>query len=217
MHDLAAAAAINRDGYDRIAAQWDAARSTFHGREADYLDLLLNGLPAGALVLDLGCGTGRPMAEAVLARGLLVVGVDQSRRLLDLAARRFPQATWIESDIAAPDLGARLPLGAFDAALAWDALFHLPRETHEPLVRRVAALLKHGARFMTTAGGSPRESAFTDTMFGATFFYDSHAPEETVALLDRAGLRPLLVEVMNSPDGGRDKGRIAIVAEKAAR
>ena len=214
MQDLAAA--INRESYDRIAARWDAARSAFHGREADYLDRLLHGLSGASPVLDLGCGTGRPMAEAVLARGYRVVGVDQSRELLNLAARRFPQAAWIEADIAAPDLPARLPHLTFGASLAWDSLFHLPRELHEPLVRRIAALLAPGGRLMITAGGSADQPAFTDTMFDAMFFYDSHAPEETVAMLERAGLRPLLVDVMNAPDGGRDKGRIAVIAEKDA-
>jgi cyclopropane fatty-acyl-phospholipid synthase-like methyltransferase len=208
--------ALNRESYDRIAARWDAARSAFHGREAVYLDLLLTGLAAGADVLDLGCGTGRPMAEAALARGHRVVGVDQSRELLARAAQRFPGAAWIEADITASDLASRVPPGPYAAALCWDALFHLPRALHEPLAAAVAAMLAPGGRFMITAGGSANHPAFTDTMFDATFFYDSHAPDETVALLARAGFRTLLVDVMNAPDGQRDKGRIAIVAEKAA-
>jgi SAM-dependent methyltransferase len=216
MHDHAAAAALNRDSYDRIAARWDAARSAFHGREAAYLDLVLRGAPAHAMVLDLGCGTGRPMAEAVLARGHRVVGVDQSRGLLARAAQRFPDATWIEADIASPDLASRLPTGSYAAALCWDALFHLPRALHEPLAARVAALLAPRGRLTITAGGSTHHPAFTDTMFDATFFYDSHPPDETVAMLERAGFRTILVEVMNEPDGKRDKGRIAVVAEKAA-
>lgn len=216
MQDHAAAAALNRKSYDRIAARWDAARSAFHGREAAFLDLFLNGISAPAMVLDLGCGTGRPMAEAVLARGHRLVGVDQSRELLARAAQRFPDATWIEADIAAPDLPTRLPPGPYSAALCWDALFHLPRALHEPLAVAVAALLAPRGRFMLTAGGSAHHPAFTDTMFDETFFYDSHSPDETVAMLERVGFRAVLVEVMNEPDGKRDKGRIAVVAEKAA-
>lgn len=216
MLDHAAAAALNRDSYDRIAAQWDAARSACNGREAACLDLLLRDVATLASILDLGCGTGRPMAEAVLARGHRVVGVDQSRELLARAAQRFPEATWIEGDIAAPDLASRLPPGPYAAALCWDALFHLPRELHEPFAARIAALLAPGGRLMITAGGSAHQAAFTDTMFDATFFYDSHSPDETVAMLERAGFRPLRVDVMNVPDGRRDKGRIAVVAEKTA-
>ncbi len=156
------------------------------------------------------------MAEAVLARGHRVVGIDQSRELLGRAARRFPDATWIEADIGGPGLEFRLPPGRYAAALCWDALFHLPRELHEPLAAAVAALLAPRGRFMLTAGGSAHHPAFTDTMFDATFFYDSHSPDGTVALLERAGFRAILVEIMNVPDGKRDKGRIAVVAEKVA-
>jgi ubiquinone/menaquinone biosynthesis C-methylase UbiE len=88
---------MNRESYNRIARQWDQARSSFYGRERDYLDALLAGLPASSPILDLGCGTGRPLAEYVLARGHSITGVDQAAELLALARARFPNAAWIES------------------------------------------------------------------------------------------------------------------------
>ena len=53
---------INRESYDSVAREWDAARASFHGSERRYLDAMLEGLAAPARILDLGCGTGRPMA-----------------------------------------------------------------------------------------------------------------------------------------------------------
>ena len=52
-------------------------------------------------------------------------------------------------------------------------------------------------------------------MFGATFFYDSYPPEETLSLLHRLGFEPFVTEVMNELAIGRDKGRYAIVAQLA--
>lgn len=74
-------------------------------------------------------------------------------------------------------------------------------------------MLTAGGRLMFTCGGSAHP-AFTDTMFGATFFYDSHPPETVLAILDRVGFRPVIAEFMNPPTEGRDKGRYAVVAEK---
>jgi hypothetical protein len=52
-------------------------------------------------------------------------------------------------------------------------------------------------------------------MFGQEFYYDSHAPDEAERLIHDMGCRIVLAEYLNRPDGGRDKGRYAMVAEKA--
>jgi cyclopropane fatty-acyl-phospholipid synthase-like methyltransferase len=202
---------MNRESYNAIAAAWDEARRGFVGRERHYVDTLLEGLPARARVLDAGCGTGRPLADYILSRGHDVVGVDQSERLLELARARFPAARWVHSRLEdfAP------AAGAFDAIVCWDALFHIPREHHETILGRFARALAPGGRLMLTAGGSAHP-AFTDTMFGHEFFYDSHSPERLTSILGGVGFTIVIGEFMNQPTGGRDKGRYAIVAERRA-
>jgi 2-polyprenyl-3-methyl-5-hydroxy-6-metoxy-1,4-benzoquinol methylase len=55
-------------------------------------------------VLDAGCGTGRVAIE--LARhGITVVGVDADASMIDTARRRSTDVEWVESDVAALDLG----------------------------------------------------------------------------------------------------------------
>jgi cyclopropane fatty-acyl-phospholipid synthase-like methyltransferase len=200
---------LNRASYDAIATDWDGARSRLRDAEQRILDLLLRDLPPGAAVLDLGCGTGRPIAEQIAARGLVVTGVDQSSRMLALARARLPHATWIESRIE--DF---VPPPIFAAAIAWDSLFHVPREHHGVVMRRVRAALPRGGRFALTAGGSANP-AFTDTMLGQTFFYDSHPPDVATTLLSAAGFAITHEEFLDRPTGGRDKGRYVIVAAAA--
>lgn len=198
---------MNRASYDAIAADWDAARTRLSGAERRILDLLLADAAPGASVLDLGCGTGRPIAEDLDARGFAVTGVDQSPRMLGIARTRLPDATWIESRIedfaAAP--------GAFAAVIAWDSMFHVAREHHEEVFRRVRVALSRGGRFALTVGGSAH-AAFTDTMLGRPFFYDSHPPDGALALVAAAGFTIVHGEFLNLPTSGRDKGRFAIVA-----
>jgi SAM-dependent methyltransferase len=79
---------MNRDSYNEIAASWDEARTAFAGRERDYLDTFLSSLPVPSPILDLGCGTGRPIAEYILAgvinrRALIRQQVYWNRRVLD--------------------------------------------------------------------------------------------------------------------------------------
>jgi SAM-dependent methyltransferase len=200
---------MNKESYDRIAPAWDRARVGFYGRERDYVDVLLEGLPAGSEVLDLGCGTGRPIAEYVLARGHCVTGVDQAGELLAIARMHFPQAHWIESR-----LENFIPRQEYAAIVCWDTLFHVERSVHAELLARMARSLARGGRLMITVGGSAHP-AFTDTMFGERFFYDSHPPDRVLAMLGELGFEPLIAEFMNEPTTGRDKGRYAIVAERS--
>lgn len=200
---------MNRESYNLIAPQWDAARNAFFGRERVYLDAMLATAPAGSTILDMGCGTGRPMAEHIVAQGLRVLGVDQSEALLDIARSKLPGERWVLSTMEAFE-----PDQACHGALLWDSLFHVLRTDHEPILRKVVNALVPGTRLMLTVGGSVHP-AFTDTMFGQTFSYDSNTPEESEQILARLGCRIVIGEFMNLPDGGRDKGRYAIVAEKA--
>lgn len=200
---------MNRDGYDSIASQWDTARSKFSGREIEYLDAFLDGLTVPSGILDLGCGTGRPIAESLLERGHRVTGVDQSAGMLELARKRLPAGIWIESRIE--DFESAEP---YDGIVCWDAMFHIERGCHDYLIHRMAGMLVAGGRLMLSFGGSDHP-AFTDTMYGETFFYDSHPPEVELEILRSSGFELLISEFTNVPDGGRDKGRYVVVARLA--
>ncbi len=200
--------ALNRRSYDAIASRWDAARVRLSAPELRFLHALVRDLPPRARILDLGCGSGRPMAEHLLAAGFAVTGVDQSSALLELARTRYPAGEWIESALEHYE-----PQRRFGAAIAWDSLFHVPRREHLPIFRRVCASLACAGRFMLTVGGSAHPP-FTDEMFGEPFFYDSHPPEVALALLHAAGFEVETHEFLNAPTSGRDKGRVAILARR---
>jgi SAM-dependent methyltransferase len=198
---------VNHYSYNQIAAAWDEARNTF-GRERKYFDAFLEGVPVPSSFLDLGCGTGRPVAEHLLSLGHRVTGVDQAEELLALARERFPQGRWIEARLEEYE-----PAEKYAGVICWDALFHIPRETHERILARAAGCLDPGGRLVLSVGGSEHQ-AFTDTMLGETFFYDSHQPERVVEILGSLGFEMLVAEFLDLPTSGRDKGRFAIVASK---
>ncbi len=199
-------ARMNRDSYDAIALEWDAVRTTLSPAEARVFALLCDGLQPNAHVLDLGCGTGRPIAERLADRQLRVTGVDQSANMLELARLRLPDHRWVLAAIE-----TYFPVQQFAAAVAWDSLFHVPRAEHSPIFARVRACLPIGGRFALTVGGS-NHAPFTDIMLGQRFSYDSHPPEAAMDLLRSHGFEVLHSEFLNPPTTGRDKGRFAIVA-----
>lgn len=197
---------LNRASYDAIASRWDGVRSQLTPAEHRIIEHMLEGADAATAVLDLGCGTGRPIAQHIVARGFRLTGVDHAPAMLRLATQHLPEQTWVLASLEDFE-----PDGDFNAAIAWDSLFHVPRAAHAKIFARVRQALASGARFALTIGGSA-QPAFTDTMLGRTFYYDSHPPGHTVTLLERHGFVILHSEYLNPPSEGRDKGRFAIVA-----
>lgn len=138
--------------YDRTAREWAEARGRELRLEAAWLDRFIATLPAQGTVLDLGCGTGEPIARALLERGFRVSGVDAAPAMLAIARERlpaaaFPQAEWIEADMRALALGRR-----FDAVLAWHSFFHLGADDQRAMFPVFAAHAAPGAMLMFTSG-----------------------------------------------------------------
>ena len=98
----------------------------------------------GRSVLDVGCGHGW-LAEALLAAGAQVVGIDGSSALLSTARQRCPTAEFIEWDLAKglPPLEQH-----FDRVLSHMVLMDLPDIA--PLIRSVRAALTAAGTFIFT-------------------------------------------------------------------
>jgi len=197
---------MNLESYNAIAEQWELHRTQLSAPEAEILPMVTENLAPNSLLLDLGCGTGQPVAKYFADAGFRIVGVDQSPAMLARAKQRLPHHQWILSTIE--DFP---PIEHVGAVIAWDSLFHIPRERHAGILQRVRSTLTVGGRFALTVGGS-EHPAFVDAMFGHSFFYDSFPPEQVSALLEAAGFRIVRASYLNHPDGARDKGRVALVA-----
>jgi SAM-dependent methyltransferase len=195
--------------YDPIADRFHAARTRLQPKEVEYLSLLLDPLAEGSTILDLGCGTGQPIATSIASRGHQVVGVDGSEAMLAIARKQLPAHRWIHGWIEQVELDE-----TFAAVVCWDSLFHLPRHHHEPVIRKIHRWLAPGGRLMVSSGGvvDDHGSGFTDTMFGHEFFYDSLSPQRMVAVMEESGFDILVAEMCDPPDGGRNKGKWATVA-----
>ena len=78
--------------YERHAEAWDRVRAADPTRERAWIERFVAHLPVGGAVLDLGCGSGQPIARDLLARGFAVIGIDASPTLVATCRRRFPAA-----------------------------------------------------------------------------------------------------------------------------
>lgn len=180
------------NGYEAIADRFVAARSAIG---SDVVRDWATTLPAGAAIVDIGCGSGWPVATTLTAAGHRVAGIDPSPTLLAAFRRALPQA-----DIACEAVeDSRFFDRRFDAAVAIGLLFLLPETAQAALIGRVGQVLKPGDRFLF---GAPRIACtWRDTLTGRT----SRSLGETAyrGLLADAGLH---LSANYRDNGGNDYG-----------
>jgi cyclopropane fatty-acyl-phospholipid synthase-like methyltransferase len=189
--------------YDLIAVRWAQDRADGSFRERLYLDRFAALAAPGAHLLDLGFGSGKPIARYLLDRGFQITGVDASREMLRLGAINCPEAELVSQDILEFQPGQR-----FGGMIAWDSLFHIAKHRHAALFRSMLQWLEPGCPLLLSLGGSDDE--FTDSMYGAEFFYSGYAPATNIALLREAGFDIVVADV----DDSSSKGHMAIICRK---
>jgi SAM-dependent methyltransferase len=107
----------------------------------DRLRKFADRFPAGAHVVDLGCGDGR-FLRLLEARGVRATGVDQSAAALDECVRAGLTA------VRADAVAYLRQHGPFDGIFSAGLLEHLDRADVETLVARAAAQLSPGGLFL---------------------------------------------------------------------
>jgi SAM-dependent methyltransferase len=179
--------------YERHARAWDTRR----GRslmEKPWLDAFAELLAPGAPVLDLGCGSGEPMAAHLAGRGFRVTGVDSAPALIGICRARFPEQEWIDGDMRTLSLDRR-----FDGVIAWDSFFHL---AHDDQRRMFAVFAEHaapGAALLFTSG--PAHGEAMGEFEGEPLYHASLDPAEYRALLAAHGFG-VVRHVVEDPECG---------------
>lgn len=168
-----------KNAYDRICETWDDARRKRPVDKCivDYADKLKK----GSHILDVGCGSGYPIAEYFSYRGFVVRGIDISENMikkaksLNLANAAFEVCDFL--DFVSEE--------KYDAVVAFDSLFHVEYSRQKYVFKKAAELLKSGGLFLFTYGKKDGEIA--GEMFGEKFYYSSLDFEETKDCLVKNG------------------------------
>ena len=141
--------ADNSSGYEEVAAAFIAGRGSGKGAGigVSVVAQWASTLPAGAAVLDLGCGTGDPITRIFIERGFKVYGVDASPSMVAAFQARFPS---VSVQCAAAEDSDFFGL-SFDAVVSWGLLFLLEEEVQRKLIAKAAGALRQGGKFLFTA------------------------------------------------------------------
>jgi SAM-dependent methyltransferase len=172
---------IVEDGYDRIARRYAEWASGGDEVRAWFLDEVLQRLPAGSEVLELGCGSGT--AAAALADGRSYTGVDLSAGQLAMARERVPDLTYLRGDLTT----ISFPDEAFDAVVAFWVFNHVPRAEQAPAFARIFRWLRPGGRLMLSLGAGETDDEVQDDFLGVPMFFAGFEPDANERSLLDAG------------------------------
>jgi SAM-dependent methyltransferase len=209
-HDHASARHIVATGYDQIAETYPDWASRVRGRAREhYTQVVLDRLPDGATVLDLGCATGELLTKQ-LAERFTVTGVDISPRQIELARQRIPRATFIQADMTELEL----PPASFDAVTAFYSLTHVPREDVAPLLRSISGWLRPGGLFVASLGAGDDPGGVEEDWLGVPMYFSAFDSATSRSLVEEAGFEILSAQEEADEEDGMRIVFLWVVARK---
>jgi SAM-dependent methyltransferase len=190
---------IVREGYDLLGERYRDASDGVDGVRAWFLAEMLERIPTGADILELGCGPG---VDAVrLAEGRRYTGVDLSPTMVAAASGRVPNGTFLEHDLTTLELAA----GSFDAVVALYVFGHLPAAEHRPTFERIHGWLRPSGVLCASFPLGTDDDVEEDWL-GVPMFFGGIGREATEAALRGSGFELELVEERSGldPAGGTE-------------
>lgn len=131
------------DLYDALGIGYETAYANLFDQHTA-LAWLQTQLSPASRVLDIGCGTGKPVTTTLTGLGHAVTGLDVSSEMVRLARLAAPSATIEQTDVRFYEAEA----GSYDAVCAFFALFHMPRSAIRATIEKVHRWLKPGGVFV---------------------------------------------------------------------
>jgi ubiquinone/menaquinone biosynthesis C-methylase UbiE len=211
----------------RLKASYDAMAGTYNSwtekhapLRMQYLDKLCALVPKltsedqPSTVLELGCGSGKPFLDALLARGPLVSATanDLSDTQVDLAKENLAaygeRVRFASGDMAA----VAFPDGALTAVVALYSLIHLPQEEQSVMLGRIAGWLEPGGCLLVNVSAGKTSGVVYDQWLHEEgwMFWSGLGIDGTVERLQEVGLT---IEV-SDVEGDNEESFVWIIARR---
>lgn len=196
-----------RAGYNKIAQRYLQER-TRDSEDILLLEELLTRLPAGARVLDAGCGAGIPVTRR-LSQRFHVTGVDISETQIELARKNVPNAEFLCQDMTQLNFMSE----AFDAICSYYAIIHVPREEHRSIFENFYRMLKPGGYTLLCLGAEDLVDDSDEDFFGTAMYWSHFDTDTYLKMLREAGFNILWSKKVK--DGTCDgAGHLFVLAQR---
>jgi len=168
-------------------------------------------LPAGAWVIDIGCGAGRS-TRWLGERGYVVMSIDVSLEMLRRTRWGRPDAWIARADMRALPVAS----ASFDGLTAFFSLVHIPKAEVPRVLQEFRRVLRRGGTMLVSVrrGQSDDEKAKNWTG-GYTIHFTDFVEDELDELLGDAGFRVVARETCEALMDGRSETHLFRLASAA--
>lgn len=175
--------------FDHIGENYEAIFGQ-NDTQISAVQWLIERLPAGAKVLDAGCGTGVPTAKMLVEAGFDVLGVDISTEMLAIAKRQVPNGRFELMDFANPTFA---PNTTFQAITAFFSLLMLRKTAVAATLAKFASYLPQGG-YMVLSMVAGAGDYFEIPFLGQPLHVSAYGQEEFTTVLQNAGFQVLDIQ-----------------------
>jgi SAM-dependent methyltransferase len=183
------------ESYNKIGDWFDSQRAQELRMEKKHLDSFLSKIPKSEKILDLGCGTGRPIAVYLLSQGYDVKGIDASEKMISLAKKYVPSINPELQDMRNLNLNEK-----FGGIIMWHSSFHLPADDQRKLLAELPKFLKPNGKLLFTSGPAHGEAWGENA--GENLYHASLSQDEYRKILTEGGFKVLSLDVEDKSAGG---------------
>jgi len=203
----------NEKNYNAIAEIWAQARDWYIEKPA--IDEAITYFKANGKILDIGCGSGKPIAEYLLHKGFDIYGLDISSKQLEHASKILAPDHLYCGDIRTYEFNEK-----FDGIICWFTLFHIHASEHLKLLNKIYKILNHeGILSITFADTSLKldganfkkidEQTIVSKQFEHDFYHSGNPKHINSTLVEKAGFK-IIRDYLDQP------GNQVILAKKTS-
>lgn len=194
-----------KDSYNKICKKWSEFRKNTSINQC-IVDFA-NNLSPNSRVLDIGCGTGYPIALYLSKQGFQATGIDISEEMIKQAQKlNLHNATFLVEDILNFKTDKK-----YDAIIAFDSIWHIRYDKQECIYQIISSLLTSGGLFLFTHGKNDGE--IISTMWKESFYHSALDLEKVHKLLKQNGF-DILSSIEDYIEETTDDRELLIIAKK---
>ncbi|NPE09516.1 MAG: class I SAM-dependent methyltransferase [Asgard group archaeon] len=190
---------IVSEGYDKAAEKYLAERHE-NLEEMKFLPEFSSLIKQDGKVLDAGCGAGLPFTK-YLSERFHVIGIDISKKQIDLAKKNVPKAQFFVKDMTELDY----PENFFDGILAYYSIIHVPRKEHHGLFKNFYRMLKPNGVALMCLHATDDPEYINDDFFGAKMYWSGFDKDTNLKLLRDIGFQIIWSEIVADSLGEEGK------------
>lgn len=175
-------------GYNKSAKNYAAHRN--QSENITHLDELNKLLKPNSMILDIGCGAGKPVDSYLVSKGHTLIGIDISEEMIALAKQNVPEGEFKVQDMSTLQKGEY----QVNAVVSFYAIFHTAREAHKDILEKINSFLAIGGYILITMGVDDWEGK-EENFNGAEMYWSHYDAKTNIKLVEDAGFEILEEEI----------------------